>query len=264
MDFAEAYLLCKLGHPELAGWWGKVLGGGGGPIDDGGDLPFDSLTWDQVIASTKTGKYKTFAEGAMKELDLAAEGIVHMQIIGIDADDRADGRGKAPLSLLSKELLKTPCRINPAKAPESAPYNIGTGSVGGWELCEARRYLIESILPLIPGTIRSKIRPVLKISNGYGEDGVKIANQETTEIIWLPSHREVLGGSSIETEGVIYTYLTQHAAERKKAIAGSATIASWWTRSAVNLASSRSINTAGSYASTATETALRIPIGFCL
>lgn len=28
MDFAQAYLMCKLGHPELAGWWGKLLGGG--------------------------------------------------------------------------------------------------------------------------------------------------------------------------------------------------------------------------------------------
>lgn len=28
-DFAEAYLMTKLGHPELAGWWGKLLGGGG-------------------------------------------------------------------------------------------------------------------------------------------------------------------------------------------------------------------------------------------
>lgn len=27
MDFAEAYLLTKLGHPELAGWWEKLLGG---------------------------------------------------------------------------------------------------------------------------------------------------------------------------------------------------------------------------------------------
>jgi len=28
MDFADAYIMCKLGHPELAGWWGKLLGGG--------------------------------------------------------------------------------------------------------------------------------------------------------------------------------------------------------------------------------------------
>lgn len=27
MDFADAYLMCKLGRPELAGWWGKLLGG---------------------------------------------------------------------------------------------------------------------------------------------------------------------------------------------------------------------------------------------
>jgi hypothetical protein len=262
MDFAEAYLLTKLGHPELAGWWGKLLGGWA--IDDGGDLHFDALTWDQVIASTKTGKYKTFAEGATKELDLGAGGIVNMQIIGIDEDDLAYGSGKAPLSLLSKELLKTPRRINPAKAPESAPYNIGTGSVGGWGLCEARQYLTESILPLIPRNIRSKIRPVIKISNGYGTDGVKIANQKIVDTIWLPSHREVLGGSSIETEGVVYAYLSGNSGNRKKTIVGSTTIASWWTRSAVNLSNFRSINTSGSYASTETATELRFPIGFCL
>jgi len=35
MDFADAYLLTKLGHPELAGWWGKLLGGGSDGDDSG-------------------------------------------------------------------------------------------------------------------------------------------------------------------------------------------------------------------------------------
>ena len=90
-------------------------GGGGGGDDDGGDKPFDELTWDQVIASTKTGKYKTFTVGDMKELDLGTEGIVHMQIVGIDADELADGSGYAPLTFISKELLKTSYRMNPAR-----------------------------------------------------------------------------------------------------------------------------------------------------
>ena len=54
MDFVEAYLLTKLGHPELAGWWGKLLGGDG--------KAWDEMTWDDVIAATIDGSYKLFEE----------------------------------------------------------------------------------------------------------------------------------------------------------------------------------------------------------
>lgn len=272
MDFAEAYLLTKLGHPELAGWWGKLLGGasggggsgggGGGSDDDGGSKPFDELTWDQVIASTKTGKYKSFTVGDMKELDLGSEGIVHMQIVGIDADELADGSGYAPLTFVSKELLETSHRMNPAKTPSSAPYDDGTGTIGGWEKCEMRTYLKDTIKPLIPATVRSGIKEVTKYSQIYNSAGSAVNNVSTTDDVWIPSRREMAGNT--ETSGPVYTDLFADANSRKKSVVGATSTSAWWLRSAGNVSSFNCVTTGGNNYSNGAGSSYGVALGFCL
>lgn len=268
MDFADALLMVKAGHPELAGWWGKLLGGGG---DDGGGKPFDELTWDQVIASTKTGKYKTFTVGSMKELDLGPQGIVHMQIVGIDADDLAYRTGKASLSFISKELLKITHRMNPIRTPESPPYNEGTGSVGGWEMCEMRAYLQTVIMPLIPTNIRSSIKAVTKHSVSFDAAGVMIPDSETTDLLWLPSYREVFGGESHETAGCDYTAVFTDNGARAKVISGQSSGGTidcrWWLRTASALNSTKNfryVTENGDYSNHPSTDTHRIALGFCL
>lgn len=75
------------------------------PVDD---------PWAAVFASIDAGTYATdYAVGDMIPLDLGSEGVVNMQIAGFDVDDLADGSGKAPISWISKEVLKTSKRMNP-------------------------------------------------------------------------------------------------------------------------------------------------------
>lgn len=72
-------------------------------------------SWEQIIAAVNDGSYKTkYSVGNYKPLDLGSEGIVNMQISGKDSDPLADGTGNAPLSWISKELLKTSRRMNPS------------------------------------------------------------------------------------------------------------------------------------------------------
>lgn len=275
MDFSEAYLLTKLGHPELAGWWGKVLGGGGsggggggggggGSDDDGGSKPFDQLTWDQVIASTKTGKYKSFTVGDMKELDLGSEGIVHMQIVGIDVDDLADGSGKAPLTFISKELLKTSHMMNPARTPSSAPYDEGTGTIGGWEKSEMRTYLKETIKPLIPQNVRSGIKEVTKHSKIFDTSGTKVLNSVTTDDVWIPSNQEIFGGTIYETLGHVYSDVFTDANSRKKFKVGASSAYNWWLRSASNTTAFRYVDYSGGVNIDGARSAYGVALGFCL
>lgn len=272
MDFAEAYLLTKLGHPELAGWWGKVLGGGsgggggggGGSDDDGGSKPFDQLTWDQVIASTKTGKYKSFAVGDMKELDLGSEGIVHMQIVGIDVDELADGSGKAPLTFISKELLATSHRMNPALTPSAAPYAEGTGTIGGWEKSEMRTYLKETIKPLIPQNVRSGIKEVTKHSNIFDTSGTKVLNSVTTDDVWIPSNQEIYGDTKCETLGHVYSGIFTDTDSRKKLKVGESSATNWWLRSAYTVDVFRYVAYNGSNSGNKAYHTYGVALGFCL
>ena len=258
-DFADALLMVKAGHPELAGPWGKLLGGGGG------DKPWDEMTWDDVIAATKNGKYRNFEIGAMKELDLGSEGIVHMQIVGIDVDDLADGSGKAPLTFISKELLKTSHRMNPALTPSAAPYDEGTGTIGGWEKCEMRTYLKETVKPLIPENVRGAIQNVTKYSTIYDTSSTIIFDVITADDIWIPSSRES-GASFVYAEkaGPMYSVFGDKAS-RIKFVFGSETKGRWQLRSASTTTSFYAVSLDGGNGSAyRAGTNGYIALGFCL
>ena len=276
-DFADALLMVKAGHPELAGWWGKLLGGasggggseggGGGSDDDGGSKPFDQLTWDQVIASTKTGKYKSFNVGDMKELDLGSEGIVHMQIVGIDVDDLADGSGKAPLTFISKELLATKHRMNPALTPSEAPYDEGTGAIGGWGKCEMRSYLKTTIKPLIPHNVRNGIKEVTKYSNIYDTNGTWVLDNATIDDVWIPSSRETFGFAEIinnETLGCIYNGIFTDYESLKKSIVDQTVQTGWSLRTTGGMKVFLAVTQTGNRISAMSTAIKAFPLGFCL
>ena len=233
-----------------------TAGGGGG----GGDKPWEEMTWDDVIAATKNGKYKNFEIGAMKELDLGSEGIVHMQIVGIDVDDLWDGTGKAPLTFISKELLKTSHRMNPANSGNAE----GTGTIGGWEKCEMRAYLKNTIKPMIPENVRNAIVNVTKYSNIFNTSGTKVLNSVTTDDVWIPSRHEMFDGDSqyYETKGPRYSEVFQtdesrikHTTDRNK----------WWLRTAVAERMFAAIyNVAGTSNSAISDLEFPIALGFCL
>lgn len=225
---------------------------GGGSEDDGGDKPFDELTWDQVIASTKTGKYKTFTVGAMKELDLGSEGVIHMQIAGIDVDDLADGSGKAPLTFISKELLNTNHTMN------------ATGTTnGGWKSSAVREYLKDSIKPLIPAAIAAGIKEVTKYSRSINPSN---NNDMTTDDVWIPSNREIFGDTSFETAGPIYNGLFNSTASRRKFKPEASGSDGWWLRSVRYSSSFCCVDSGGNrdYANASANVTRSVALGFCL
>lgn len=132
-------------------------------------------TWEEIFAAEADGSYKTkYKVSDYKPLDLGSEGIINMQIAGFDVDDKADGTGKAPITWIAQNPLYNKHRINPECIKnEDGTYQEGTGSIGGWEKCELRTYLNNTIKSLIPESVYMQIKDVNKKYEGYNTTGVK-------------------------------------------------------------------------------------------
>ena len=367
-------------------------------------------SWDQIIANIENGTYSTvYKVGMYKPLDLGTEGTVNMQIVGIDKDQKADGSGTAPLSFLSKELLKTskqwgarnlstttqqiiikPCwkysdadeawvsniqgdnsgsatgtwELTPSESgtltisykvsseknydkltltiagtkvadaisgedvdwvnydlevTAGSKYTItaqyvkdgsgnkgtdtayvkwsgvgvevnnktsnvtrtitdsyveGSGTLGGWEACTLRAYYKNTLKPLIPENVRSKIVNVKKTQTTYRyvpstqgsleEYGyvTESFQQETTEDVWAPSYPEIF--SSLANGG-LYSALFKSANDRKKSKVGSTSSATWWLRSAGSADVASFVSSGGYYYDYGTPTiTYALALGFCL
>ena len=68
--------------------------------------------WSTIISNIANGT-ATYKVGNYKPLDLGTEGIVNMQIAGVNKDALASGSGTAKYSWISMELLTTSHRMNP-------------------------------------------------------------------------------------------------------------------------------------------------------
>jgi len=181
-----------------------------GPIDD---------SWEEIIASGEEGTYiDKYQIGDTKELDLGEEGVIEMELVAFDADELADGSGKAHMTWIAKDLLNTEQFMNEEDTSE-----------GGWPASDMRAWLRDSILPLFPETVRSNIREVKKYSYSYSDNGT-ISSSDT---IWIPSGREMFGADdSREDRGPEYLTAFPDDASRQKQHIGVSEPSRWWLRSA--------------------------------
>ena len=215
--------------------------------------------WVELFASINAGTYRTdYAIGDLIPLDLGTEGNINMQIAGFDCDELATGSNFAAVSLISKELLNTSCRMNPSRSTGSSGYyTIGTGGIGGWWKSEMRYYIQNTIKSMIPYTIRSAILDVTKKQTSYNTDSSS-ETQTTTDDIWIPSWSEIQNSSAL------YGALFTDKANRVKAkVRGSAS--DWWTRQAYSSSGFLSVSSSGSNSGNGSANAdYGIAIGFCV
>ena len=167
--------------------------------------------WATIIAKLESGQYATaYQVGNYKPIDLGTEGTINMQIVAIDNEE-------APLTFIAKELLAT-----------KKPMNSSGSNANGYPVCEMKTYLNDTILPLIPEVVRTHIKPVSKTSYDKTSGG----DLTSTEKLWIPSAREIFGGTSYEQSGPVYNLIYKDATSRKKAVVGSSSFTGWWLRSA--------------------------------
>lgn len=214
-------------------------------------------SWEAVQYHIEQGDYAScYAIGDLIPLDLGTEGLVNMQIAAFDADDLADGSGKAHISFVSKELLKTTHRMNPELVTNTdGTYQEGTGSIGGWEKCEMRTYLNDTIKPLIPESVRSNIVSVSKTQTAYNTAGTSFT-QTTEDFIWIPDYTECFNG--------IYTGLFKDNASRIRYNVGTSSKDTWWLRIAVSTSRFWYVGTDGGSASLDAKYTEGVVLGFCM
>lgn len=180
-------------------------------------------SWEEIFAAEADGTYKEkYQVSDYKPLDLGDEGIINMQIAGFDVDDLADGSGKAHVSWIGRETLKTKYYFNVRDFAPSGAYEEGFGAIGGWEKSALRSYLKGSIKTMIPALVRNQIVDVTKTQNAYNTEG-KSFIQTTQDDIWIPSESEVDGSKSI------YCELFPNAANRIRKGTDETSVM-WWLR----------------------------------
>ena len=213
-------------------------------------------SWEQIIAASKDGTYKErYRIGDTKELDLGEEGIIHMKLAAIDADELADGSGKAPMTWIAEELINSEHRMNEEDTAE-----------GGWPESEMRAWLREDILPLFPGNVRSNIKEVTKYSYSYLDDGAVSSN----DAIWIPSNREIFKIDDLyykdcyEDHGPEYTSAFQEDESRVRHRIDASHASWWWLRSSYYGSSFYCVYTDGSYISRRAASQGGVVVGFCL
>lgn len=190
-------------------------------------------------------------------LDLGTEGQHLMEIVAFDTDDKADGSGKAKITWISKDLLATTHRMNP-----NSNGAIGTGGNGGWEHCEMRTYLKDTVKPLIPETIRNAVVPVTKIQSTITDGEFVKDGQTTTDDVWIPSNHEIYSGiTAYESTGAVYSSKFTDSASRIKKLNGSAVV--WRLRSAESTRDFRTVSTNGSSHYINANNAYGVALGFC-
>lgn len=213
--------------------------------------------WAAIAASAKDGTYKTkYSVGDLKTVDLGSEGIHLMQLVAFDADDKADGTGKAPMTWVMKDLLPTTHRMNPSKVDGQE----GTGALGGYDKTEMKSYLTETILSLFPSDVRNNIVPVTKHQKAYDASGTAF-QESTTETLWIPGNKEIFNSTSYDADGSSYSDVFKDQTSRIKKRNGSAY--SWWLRSAYSTAIFRGVNSSGSDGNYGAYNSNGVCPGFC-
>lgn len=183
-----------------------------GPISD---------SWEEIIAAGKDGTYiDKYQIGDTKELDLGEEGVIEMELVAFDADELADGSGKAHMTWIAKDPLQTEHAMNKEDTND-----------GGWPASDMRAWLEDSIFPLFPDTVRLNIKEVKKYSYSYSDNGTI----SSLDKIWIPSRREIFGTSNCDEDaGPEYStaFLDDSSRIKRRADTPSYTQSWWWLRSA--------------------------------
>ena len=192
-------------------------------------------TWDEIAGHVESGDYTTrYSIGDTKILDLGSEKVA-MQIVAFDTDDLSDNSGKAPITWLSKELLKDTHRMNTR--------NIANG---GWLASGMRSYLQQTIKPSLPVSVQGSIKTVRKYTKSIATaDNSSISNAPLVDDLWIPSCQEMFGSFTSESNATPYSRFANNASRVKARIGQNSE--AWWLRSTESASRFYVVNADGSY-----------------
>lgn len=217
--------------------------------------PYEHGTWDDLFWQIDHGTYATaYSIGEILPLDLGA------QIVAFDADDKADGTGKAPVTIITQKIAYRR-KWNDALAGDAGNRTEGTGTIGGWAKSDVRTYCNSTIYNAIPTKVKERIIPVTKYSYIFNTAETGVNNDPSSDHVWLPSRREMFGNT--ETQGPIYNgVFSSNSARVKKNIANA--VNSYNLRSAYSTSNCYQVTYEGKSGNSAVSGLNYHAVGFCL
>ena len=207
-----------------------------------------TYTWDQIISSINAGQ-QTLTPGMFKTIDLGTFGIIRMMFIGYGLDVGA------ATTWVSMDLTA-----------QYSTWNVANDTDGGWEESHIRNDVMPTYLQALPAALQADtgIKEVTKYSRSYDKThDIFIQNSVTQDRLWIPSQREIFGGTSFETAGNDYTGIFKDSASRiRKKYQGNADY--WWLRSVSNSHFVRGVNNSGNESFNDASYSGGVVLGFCI
>lgn len=118
--------------------------------------------------------------GSVRPLALDDGRTCSLTVVGIRADERADGSGVSGLTLMA-----SPISVRAMNEEET--------NAGGWESSDLRSWLAAEGMGLLPDELAEAIVPVRKLTNNVGVTSDAASVTETDDSLWLFSASEVCG-----------------------------------------------------------------------
>lgn len=226
-------------------------------------VSFSEATPEQIEAIASAGlANKYFSAGDKKDIELTTGEVITVVILGFNHDDLADGSGKAAISIGMENLLST-----------CYPMNDSDTTVGGWNLSDMRRDIMDTLLGQLPLSWQN----IIKLVNKKSMEGNKLTDIIVSEDkLWLFSEVEVTGTTNdgYKDEGEQYQYWISvkdgsRSSQRVKYLSnGTGSANPWWLRSpSLDYAQSfRSFATAGEATQTnaSYSSSCGVSFGFCV
>lgn len=129
--------------------------------------------------------------GGTRALTLRDGTEVVLRVVGFAQDERADGSGRAGITLLT-----SPLTLGPMSSDDT--------NEGGWEASGLRSWLTGEGAALLPDDLAEAVVTVSKATSSralrYGASDVSAAVTTTEDALWVPSLSEVCGSVTLMTD----------------------------------------------------------------
>lgn len=145
----------------------------------------------------------------------------------------------------------------------STAMSYSNTNAGGWDSSVMKNWLNNTVFTLLPQELQNGILAVDKTcQQGSADSGATTTS--TNNKLWLPSAREIFGGSDYESSGLVYTTQFSTASARIK-FNSNGSASGWWTRSANSTNSSyfRFVCHDGSVSGNNAYSSYGVVFGFC-
>ena len=213
---------------------------------------FETITdsWEQIIDSIDKGTYSTkYTVGATKKININNVD-VYAQIVAFDRDVLDDGTTTVPITFIVKQFGWT------------APMNSTNVTEGGWADCKLRQDLNDEenngVILSIDSNIASRIKAVKKT---YIATSDSSSTDSVVDKLWIPSAREIFGGSSYENDGIKYTDFFNN---KIKYNINTFFASTWWLRSVYGTSQFCYVTSTGGRGGGGASAYYGIILGFCL